>query len=309
VPSISEFVYDKAPAISEAIKRFDLRNNEVSFFPTLIGIITPDSKEGRVFQLFSVGYNVSDVDLTDLFASLDLNINSQDNRRIFNFVPEFLALDKFIEVHRYIEGSFRLATGTSLSEFVYILWAISSLALIPSESLGQQSDYGLHLLELLRRGYSVYRGNVSKFAEHIIARLKEYPGLDSAQLAALAATLPSALARLTLSSEQQKKISPWSGGPRAIVIPFGEFVLIDLVGILGFVMRMFTGIRDDGTLRGTVFESTVRNSIITLFEPKGFTLGPRKLYNDGVLVDEVDLMLRKDRRVFVCECFSMWMPL
>jgi hypothetical protein len=66
---------------------------------------------------------------------------------------------------------------------------------------------------------------------------------------------------------------------------------------------MFTGIRDEGKSRGEIFESTVRESITKSFEVRGFKLGPRKLYKDGVLVDEVDLMLRKDQRVYV------WLPL
>jgi hypothetical protein len=72
---------------------------------------------------------------------------------------------------------------------------------------------------------------------------------------------------------------------------------------------MFFGIRDDGTIRGKLFESTVRESITDLLRGRGFEIGPRKLYENGRLVDEIDLMVRRGRRVFVCECFSMWLPL
>jgi len=272
-------------------------------------MVVPDSKEDRFSQLFSVSYNVNDVDLSELFSSAGFNTTSRDGRNLFNFVPEFLALDKFIELHEYLDSPFRKTNNIGLDELLYVLWAISSLALIPNRELSDTQDYLFFLFQLLRRGYSVYRANASELGDVVLARLKHYPNLTPVKLAAIEAVLPSALARITLYREQQEKISPWSGGPRAIVIPCGEFVIIDVVGILGFVTRMFTGIRDDGTARGGIFEETVRVSITKLFEEQGFGFGPRKLYKDGVLIDEIDLMLRKGRRVFVCECFSMWLPL
>lgn len=41
----------------------------------------------------------------------------------------------------------------------------------------------------------------------------------------------------------------------------------------------------------------------------GLELGPRKIFENGVLIDEIDIAIRKVRQVFICECFSMWMPL
>jgi hypothetical protein len=228
---------------------------------------------------------------------------------VFNFIPQWLALDNFIELHGYLDGPFREATGTGLEEFLNVLWAISNIALIPNLALSKPEDFGPRLLQLLRRGYSVRLTNMHSLEADVLNRLKNHRNLSSAKLSAVETAAPSALMRVTLTPDQQQRISPWSGGPRPVIIPAGDSILIDTVGILNFVSRMFTGIHDEGTTRGKIFEHTVRDSITKMFEDRGFKLGPRKLYNDGVLVDEIDLMLEKDERVYVCECFSMWLPL
>jgi tetrahydromethanopterin S-methyltransferase subunit G len=43
--------------------------------------------------------------------------------------------------------------------------------------------------------------------------------------------------------------------------------------------------------------------------PEGFEIGPRAIKEGGQLKDEIDLLLRKNEEVYVCECFSMWRPL
>ena len=309
-PKTSEFMYVNNPVLDEAIARFDARNNEVEFFPTLVGVVTPDSKEDRVFQLFGANYNVGNADLSEFFKPFGLNFASPDGQNLYNFAPEFLAIDRFLEVHKYLDEPFRAATGVGLEEFLFILWAVGNLALAPDESvISGLEDFGLRIFQLLRRGYAVYRAKATELAPLIDARLQNYPGLTAEKRAAIQAVLPKAVERITLSREQQEKISPWSAGPRPIIVPCGDFTIIDAVSTLAFVIRMFTGVRDDGQARGLIFEDTVRTSITKLFEQKGFLRGPRKIYEDGKVIDEIDLMLRKNSRVFVCECFSMWLPL
>ena len=307
-PSTDEFGYEESAELSTAINRYDARITGVTFFSTLIGITTPDvSSTDSLFRLFSASYNVEGVDLSDFFSSIGYNAKSMDGP-LTNFVPSLLAVDRFVEAHAYLDAPFRVATGLGLENFMYTLWAISSLALVSRASFDSNENFGRLMLQLLRRGYAIYRAASDEFESTIKTRVAIFPQLDAEKIKNICGQISAALAHVTLSPKMQKKISMWSGGPRPTVIPFGEFSVIDVVGILEFIGRMFTGIEDDATLRGKIFEETARSSITSMFGSE-FEIGPRKIYEAGKLVDEIDLLLRRKHKVYVCECFSMWMPL
>jgi hypothetical protein len=307
-PSRDEFSYEESAELSKAIERFDGRITGETFFSTLIGITTPDaSSTDSLFRLFSASYNVEGLDLSDLFSSLGYNAKSMGGP-LTNFVPSLLAVDRFVEAHAYLDSAFKTATGLGLESFMYTLWAISSLALISKEHFDSNENFGRLMLQLLKRGYAIYCVATDELESAIKTRVAIFPELDDEKLKDIGDQASIALAHVTLSSKMQKKISMWSGGPRPIVIPFGAFSVIDVVGILEFIGRMFTGIQDDGTLRGEIFEETVRSSIADMLGSE-FEIGPRKIYDAGNLVDEIDLLLRRKDKVYVCECFSMWKPL
>jgi hypothetical protein len=194
-PIASLFTYEDNAVVAEAIRRYDSRiNNNTSFYPTFLGTATPDSAKDRVFQLFSASYNVEQVDLSEAFASLNIGSAPDAGGTIFNFVPGFLALDKFIDLHKYVDSLFLAQNKVGFEEFMYVLWAVSSLGLIPIGVLGKGGDaFGFSLLQLLRRGYSVYLGTLSDLGRHIVARLGEYPGLDAGKRTAIEFAVPAAL--------------------------------------------------------------------------------------------------------------------
>ena len=136
-PATGDFSYEQSTGTSTAIERFDARLKGVTFFPTLIGIVSPDKSDDKdsFFQLFSASYNVDGVDLSNLLASLGFNAKSLGEGTLTNFVPSLLALDKFIEAHSYLDGPFRTTTGVGLEDFVYVLWALGNLALISKSQL------------------------------------------------------------------------------------------------------------------------------------------------------------------------------
>ena len=306
-PATGAFAYEDAKVTTEAIERFDARLKGVSFFPTLVGIVTPDSLDDRFQQIFSTSYNVDNIDLTDLFSALQFPAKSRDGGNLSNFVPAFLSVDEFVAQHQYLDGPFKATTGFSLEAFLYVLWAISSLALVPNSFFNSNLNYGFLLFTLLRRGYSVYE--TEEFSNEVKKRLLLRNDLNQKKHEEIGKIIDAALAYILLSKDRQAKITPWSGGPRPILTQHKGSWLIDTVGIFEFITRMFTGIHDDGTARGIIFESTVRSSVEKFKSEIGLDFGPRKIVENGVLIDEVDLMVRKNKRVFVCECFSMWMPL
>lgn len=198
--------------------------------------------------------------------------------------------------------------GVGLEDFMYVLWALSNLALVSNKYLESKKIISSLMLQLLRRGYAIYAMPLQEMQAEIINRIGIFPSLTEERKASIEKSSQTALARVMLTPELQKKISPWSGGPRPIVIPFDNSFVIDVVGNLEFLARMFTGVEDDGSIRGGIFETTVRSSIMASVDDH-FEWGPRKIYENGALVDEIDLMLRRKNKVYVCECFSMWRPL
>lgn len=306
-PTTGEFAYEPDPDTAEAIRRFDDRLKGVTFFPTLVGISTPLHAGDHLNQIFSAQYNVANVDLTDLFQALDFPAKSRDGGNLANFTPSLLSVDEFVDQHKYATEAFRSTVGFRLEPFLYVLWAVSNLALIPNSYLASGADFGLLMFNLLRRGYAIYETDA--LSTVVKTRIEMRADLNSSVKDQAIEIIDAALNFITLSADLQNKISPWSGGPRPILIKHQQSWVIDTVGIFEFIRRMFTGVHDDGTARGTIFEATVRSSVDKIQASSGIQLGPRKIYKDGQLIDEIDLMVRKHRTVFVCECFSMWMPL
>ena len=158
-------------------------------------------------------------------------------------------------------------------------------------------------IDIVKYFDSISHSHLRDFLDH---RLQHH---DDCFLRQLIERAPKIAEMLSLSAIKQGSISLWSGGPRPLMIPYGDLILIDVAGFVEFISRVFTGIRDDGEIRGRQFEETVRATIISNL-PQEFEVGPRKIKEGGnYLKDEIDLLLRKDESVYVCECFSMWRPL
>ncbi len=306
-PRSGEFEYEASEEIFEAIKRFDSRLTGVTFFPTLLGIVTPNSTEKPFEQIFATSYNVDQIDFTDLFTAMGFQTKTRDGRNLSNFVPALLSAEDFVSKHSYLDVTFRTAKGFGLDVFLYVLWAVSNLALVPNSAFKPDVNYGFLFFTLLRRGYAIYQ--TDSFVDAVKDRLLIRKDIAQMKRDEIDRAIDAVLSHISLSEEGRKRISLWSGGPRPIVSRHVDSWLIDTVGIFEFIARMFVGIHDDGGIRGTIFEHTVRSAVKGIKSKAGLELGPRKIFDNGVLIDEVDIMVRRGRRVFVCECFSMWMPL
>ena len=231
--------------------------------------------QDSIFKLFSASYNVEGVDLSGLFASLGFNAKVKDRGGLTNFVPSLLALDRFIEAHAYLEDSFRAATGVGLEDFLYVLWALSNLALFSNRQLESKRIFGLFMFQLLRRGYAIYTLTFGQLLEEIKSRIEIFPELSKERTLSIERSAEVALHRVTLTSALQEKISLWSGGPRAVVVPFGGQFVIDVVGNLEFLARMFTGIEDDGGVRGRVSRRQFAKRLPLLFRRASSTVPAR----------------------------------
>src|SRR5262249_31093718 len=117
--------------------------------------------------------------------------------------------------------------------------------------------------------------------------------------------LRTLLTSVTLSESVQQRISPWSNGPRCVVIPADSFCLVDLVSLPPLLHSIFVSMTDRFGERGTVFEKLFKEALA------------RRRFNveSGVLVArdgserELDAGVIVGDRMYLFECVSVERPL
>ena len=155
-------------------------------------------------------------------------------------------------------------------------------------------------MQTLSRGYHLFNGSEADLLEMLIERMalifsKEF---DHTEVRAV-------IASITLSEEVQKKISPWSNGPRCVIIPADGFCLVDLVSVPPLVQSIFVFMTDRSGESGTVFEKLFKEAL----NRGGFKVesailvapdGSRRQLDAGVFVGD---------RMYLFECVSIGRPL
>lgn len=308
--SDSRLGYEPNAELAEAIFRYDRRLGEKRFFSTMIGVVSQAAAETEAIRsLLLLTYNVSGIDVAPILKGMKLDVRSVTGDPIANFVPTFLDIQSFSAAHSYLDPEFIEKWGFSVSDLGYILWSLSNLALLPQRYLSDpEQSLGIFLLRLLKRGYIIYSTSGPDTWSGLRERLALFLELPSERLDSIMEKVPAIVEMISLDRPKQQQMSLWSRGPRAIILPYGEFLIIDVVGITTFLQRLFTGIRDDGKVRGQLFEEMVRNTLVDVL-PQDWEVGRRLLRLDGQLKHEVDAMLIDGDRAYVCECFTMWLPL
>ncbi|MBK8009663.1 MAG: hypothetical protein IPK23_15495 [Rhizobiales bacterium] len=310
-PKEKEFFDERKSELEKAILYYDERGQSGEYIPTFVGVISKVlSERDALKNLLVCQYNIDNIDISDLINKMGLPVKVADGGSLTNCLPIFLSATNFSNAHSYLNNDFEKKWGFSFVDLIQLIWALSNLAMVPNAYLEdpERQSLGLFFLRLLKRGYAIYLFEPEKGYGALYDRLTQILGLPKEAADALIAKVQPVLAFLTLDQGRQKSMSLWSGGPRAIIVPHGKFIVIDLVGLVGFLQRSLTGVRDDGKIRGELFEDAVRNEISNSL-PKGMQTGQRKIKVAGQLKDEIDLLLRKGDTVWVCECFSMWRPL
>ena len=305
-----EFLYEPDDNLEEAISRYDDRLGSERFFATLIGVVSEaKAKSDTIKALLLLAYNVTGVDVAPALERMRLHVQSATGTPIANFVPRFLSISNFSNAHSYLETEFVDRWGFGVSEIGYVLWALANLALLPHAYLSNPDQpLGTYFLRLLKRGYAIYSAVGDETWGALRDRLAVWMELESDHLESIMAKAPSIIDMISLTEAKQKVISPWSRGPRPIVLPYGNFLIIDVAGIGSFLQRVFTGVRDDGQTRGELFEDTVRTSVASVL-PNSWQMAPQLFRKNGELKHEADVVLVDGEEAYVGECFTMWMPL
>jgi hypothetical protein len=310
IPQANIFQYDISNELSELITRYDARTLGSRYLTTEIGLVTADGGSLPHKKLLALSYNVSSLDLADAVTDLGYPVGGSLNGPLTNFVPFFIDVVEFIRGHVYVDDEFNQKYGIDLTSYIYTIWAVINLVVIPNRVLVGSVKLGESFLQLLKRGYIMYSTADEALTLESRLRLETSAGLDQAELDRLdSGTIAKALDLISLKKLTQGAITPWSSGPRPVIIPYGETAaLIDVAGVAEILSRIFTGIRDDGQIRGTIFEETARDLVAGILDG-AWQWGPRKIREGGDVKDEIDILLRNGDTVYVGECFTMWRPL
>ena len=296
--------------LCELIESIDARTEESPLESSLVGTwFEGTTLEGQLHKsptdrIIGVVYNVYRHDSAPFLTKLGLPMSPGYTT---NFLPVIVDLKQFLVAHHFMADAYRARHQLSLDAFVGTIGAISHTLSFPQQMWRAKSKdesqriYLLSLSTLLQRGYKVLGFDREKTAEETARRILTFA--PEARVSPMEAA--QALDLLTLTPAKQRTVSLWSGGPRFMLIPHGDQMVIDLQGIPAILFTLFVRVAHDGTLRGTVFEETFRAAL----KEKGYEVVAGKLRLDEKTERELDAGVRLGTRLVLFECISAERPL
>lgn len=298
---------------------FDARNESTNSFSSLLGVWLDEedsldksakkeitgSHEGDTSYrdtVFVPVYNVNRIDL-ECFDFLGVLF---PRGSVTNFFPLTFHVGRFLHVHGFMEAEFEKRYGYYFTLFLEFLAALSYLCLLPRTALLADDEDLAHdiklraFLQTLTRGYHVFQGSSDDMCQMVAERI-EIQFKKKYQIE----QLRKVVASLSLNRDQQGKISLWSGGPRAVVIPGHRSQIVDFVSIPSILQTLFVYMSDEPGESGTAFEQLFRKA-----------LERREIHFDsGVIVSadgkerEMDAGVQIDGCLYIFECVSIQRPL
>ncbi len=230
---------------------------------------------------------------------------------VSNFLIGFFDLSRFREAHQFLAEAFRNAIGTTLDAYLTCLWAFSNIAMLPARILFQNhgagedlsTPLGMNMMNIIQRGYTLFENDRAGIVSEIMFRAKHF-GCSFSDCTE--SDIAAAVEHLSLTPAKKREIALWSGGRRFLLIPFGEFVVIDLQAVPAILMTLFYRVQHVQTQRGSVFEEAFRAALVAGgFEiPKtGDIYGPNGEHR------EIDASVRVGDHLILFECRSIERPL
>jgi hypothetical protein len=311
VTSDLDLRFARDPDLGFLFTSFDKRIDEIKLMPVDIGTVVPAviaQKSGGISEIFAPRYNVSGDRAQTLLASLNLAEGAED--AVLNFIPSVISIESYLASHDYLASQFTVQRGYSLRNLLRVVAALSWRIFFPETALtrqleGQTSSIQLAILNALKRGYAVVYSEADSISRSVLWYLKEFGKLDVTTLEDVQSELSVILADLTLdSSAKQVRVSPWSRGPRYVLIPSSGAMVIDGQGMVSLLRTLFVGLRDSEQSRGVSFEASVRSEL----EAAGVELIQRR-FTFATGDRETDAAVRVGSTLWLVEAHSMWRPL
>ncbi|WP_027834794.1 hypothetical protein [Maritalea myrionectae] len=303
--------------LGKLVRSFDDRNQSLNTYSSLLGVwldnkvLTASSKEkvddpevtnsSELGTVFFPVYNLTKRDL----AGSEFHGHILADGSVTNFIPYFFNVGRFLQFHNFMESAFTKKHGYNFKIFLSVLEALSTLSILPQKSLNIGDENLLKsiksnaFLQTLSRGYHVFAGSSEDLCRMLVKRIKILSQKDHSL-----EEIRKVVADLSLGGSHQSRISPWSGGPRATVIPAANTSIIDFVGIPNVLATLFVFMPDKIGSSGTVFEKLFRDAL----KRRGFVVTSGNLLS-AAGDRELDAGVQIGDCLYVFECVSIERPL
>lgn len=305
----AEFEYDDETTPWDLMGSFDRRALSSSRFDgSSLGVwIGSETIENDHDATITFAPNVGNVDLRSIFKNLKLDLVTFDCQ-VFNYLPHAFNARRFCAGHECIAESFLQTRGYSLQALAIVFECLSERIVTPLQERPSSSDamkrnFGLGVLNLCRRAYSLKSKDIYESVKGVaVGRVSSECHVPEQEAIDQVGRIFEAL---TLSESNRAVIGVWSRGPRfpVVVVPGGY--IFDFYGIHRYFHNLFVGIPESNNLRGLAFEETFRLHLCQC----GFILQKREFtFKDGSSA-EADAVFYIDDILIVVDCISVWMPL
>lgn len=299
--------------LNQLLVSIDTRNKRRSTFSSLMGVWIDtetimeskddDGKGSESDIVFFPTYNISRVEMPRELQMFGVPF---PEKSVPNFLPLYLRANKFFESHGFMREEFFKRRGYDFELLVSVLAGASSFLFLPSRALYTDDQAERERIKLsafmqtLTRGYHLFVGSEEDLLETLLERMsiifsKQFDRNE----------VRGVLSSITLAGDIQKKISPWSNGPRCIVIPAGGVYLIDLVSVPAMLRSIFAFMTDRFGTSGTVFERLFKEAL----ERRGFKVESGRLVAHDGSERELDAGVVVGGRMYLFECVSIERPL
>lgn len=311
VSSDGDWDYVPDRKLSKLIESIDQRASNSGNFSSLLGIwidsetLRParDSEEPLTDAVLFPIYNISRAKTP---KALEIFGTRFAENSVMNFFPLFLSAGTFFRHHHFMRDEFIKKRGYDFELMVSVLAALSSFLFLPSRSLYSDDEKEKERYKLaaftqtLTRGYHLFLGTIDDLIAMLMDRLSIIFSREF-ELAEVRRVVDS----MTLNKGLQEKVSPWSNGPRSVVIPTNGFCVLDLVSVPALLRSIFVFMTDRFGESGTVFERLFREALAR----RGFDVSAGVLTANDGSERELDAGVLVGKRLYLFECVSIERPL
>lgn len=297
--------------LSELLESIDKRNESRSSFSSLMGIwIDNDTivggKSERTDDLDVVFFPVYNTTRAEISSEFELlGIRFAENA-VTNFFPLYMRAKPFFDSHAFMRDEFSKKRGYDFELLISVLVGLSSFLFLPDRALyaanEKERDHikSSALMQTLTRGYHLFVGDEETLLKTLLERMSLVFTKDFDREA-----VQGVLTSITLNEGVQKKISPWSNGPRSVVIPAEGVNMIDLASVPALLRSIFAFMADRLGTSGTIFERLFREAL----ERRGYRVFSGKLVAHDGSERELDAGVCIGDQMYIFECVSIERPL
>ncbi|WP_375591206.1 hypothetical protein ABWH89_18795 [Hoeflea alexandrii] len=305
--------------LSNLIISIDQRNQSSNTFSSLLGVWVDnallmnsdefkefvDKDANHVGQSGTVFFSIYNVHRVDM-GGLDFYGYRLPRGSVTNFFPFYFHVGRFLQFHSFMQAEFIRRRGYGYDIFLSVLEGLSSFSILPEKALYTTEEeliQGIKLdafMQTLSRGYHVFIGSSDHLCEMLVERIKTLLKKDFNL-----EEVRRVVASLSLDVSHQSRVSPWSGGPRAIIIPGDNAQIVDFVSIPSVLQTLFVFMPDKLGGSGTVFEKLFRDALMR----RGYDLKSGDVFSEDGKQREMDAGVQIGDCLYLFECVSVERPL